>query len=43
VCPWHQSRFRLHDGSVARGPATSPQLSYEVRVGGGRLEVRARR
>jgi nitrite reductase/ring-hydroxylating ferredoxin subunit len=43
VCPWHQSRFRLHDGSVARSPATSPQLAYDVRVAGGRVEVRARR
>ncbi|MCW2713359.1 MAG: iron-sulfur protein [Frankiales bacterium] len=43
VCPWHQSRFRLHDGSVARGPATSPQTSYETRLSGGRLQLRARR
>lgn len=42
VCPWHGSRFRLVDGSVARGPATSPQLSYEVRSNGDRLEVRVR-
>ncbi len=39
-CPWHGSRFRLADGSVARGPATSPQLSYEVRTNGDRVEVR---
>ena len=43
VCPWHQSRFRLADGSVARGPATSAQLSYDVRMAGDRVEVRARR
>jgi len=42
VCPWHESRFRLRDGSVARGPATSPQTSYEVRVRGRRVELRAR-
>jgi nitrite reductase/ring-hydroxylating ferredoxin subunit/uncharacterized membrane protein len=42
VCPWHQSAFRLHDGSVARGPATSPQRSYELRRRGGRVEVRVR-
>ena len=42
VCPWHDSRFRLRDGSVARGPATSPQTSYEVRVRGSRVELRAR-
>ena len=42
VCPWHGSRFRLEDGSVARGPAVSPQLSYEVREAGDRLQVRVR-
>lgn len=42
VCPWHGSRFRLADGSVARGPATAPQLSFDVRETGGRLEVRVR-
>jgi nitrite reductase/ring-hydroxylating ferredoxin subunit/uncharacterized membrane protein len=41
-CPWHGSRFRLSDGSVARGPATTPQLSYDVRQTGDRLEVRVR-
>ena len=43
VCPWHDSRFRLSDGSVARGPATSAQTSYETRLQGGRLQLRARR
>jgi len=42
VCPWHGSRFRLADGSVARGPATSPQRSYDVRTTAGRIELRAR-
>lgn len=42
VCPWHSSRFRLEDGSVARGPAVSPQLSYEVREAGERLQVKVR-
>jgi nitrite reductase/ring-hydroxylating ferredoxin subunit/uncharacterized membrane protein len=41
-CPWHGSRFRLADGGVARGPATSPQLSYDVRTEGDRLQVRVR-
>ena len=41
-CPWHGSRFRLEDGAVARGPATSPQLAYDVRTAGDRLEVRVR-
>jgi len=41
-CPWHGSRFRLSDGSVARGPATAPQISYDVRTDGDRVLVRAR-
>ena len=42
TCPWHGSRFRLHDGSVVRGPATDPQPVYETRMVDGRVEVRAR-
>jgi nitrite reductase/ring-hydroxylating ferredoxin subunit/uncharacterized membrane protein len=41
-CPWHGSRFRLSDGAVKRGPATTPQLSYDVRTAGDRLQVRVR-
>ena len=41
-CPWHGSRFRLADGSVARGPATSAQLAYDVQTVGDRLQVRVR-
>ena len=41
-CPWHGSRFRLEDGSVARGPATTAQLSYDVRTVGDRLQVKVR-
>ena len=41
-CPWHGSRFRLEDGSVARGPATTAQLAYDVRTVGERLEVKVR-
>lgn len=43
VCPWHGSRFRLADGSVARGPATAPQVAYEVRTSGDRIELRVAR
>lgn len=43
VCPWHGSRFRLEDGSVLNGPATVPQLAYDVRTMADRLQVRARR
>ena len=41
-CPWHGSRFRLDDGSVARGPATTPQLAYDVQTVGERIQVRVR-
>ena len=41
-CPWHGSRFRLEDGAVERGPATTAQLSYEVQTVGDRLQVRVR-
>lgn len=39
-CPCHGSRFRLDDGSVARGPATSPQPVLEARITGSVVEVR---
>jgi len=39
VCPWHGSTFRLNDGGVVHGPATSPQPHFEVRVSGGAVEV----
>jgi nitrite reductase/ring-hydroxylating ferredoxin subunit/uncharacterized membrane protein len=41
TCPWHGSQFRLTDGSVVRGPATRPAPTFEVRVAGGRVQVRA--
>lgn len=39
-CPWHGSVFRLRDGGVVHGPATSPQPRFEVDVRGGRIFVR---
>ncbi len=39
-CPWHQSVFRLDDGSVVHGPASVPQAAYEVRVHDGQIEIR---
>lgn len=40
-CPWHGSIFRLSDGKVIRGPATSNQPAWEVRVEDGRVQVRS--
>jgi nitrite reductase/ring-hydroxylating ferredoxin subunit/uncharacterized membrane protein len=42
TCPWHGSTFTLEDGHIVRGPASTPQPSYETRVRDGRIEVRAR-
>lgn len=39
-CPWHASRFRLADGGVVHGPATSRQLRYEARISEGQVELR---
>jgi nitrite reductase/ring-hydroxylating ferredoxin subunit len=43
TCPWHQSVFRLDDGSVVHGPASVPQAAYETRTQGGQIEIRLRR
>jgi nitrite reductase/ring-hydroxylating ferredoxin subunit/uncharacterized membrane protein len=32
MCPWHGSVFRLSDGSVAHGPATSRQPAFQARL-----------
>lgn len=39
-CPWHESRFRLGDGTVECGPATRPQPVYQTRVVDGRVQLR---
>jgi nitrite reductase/ring-hydroxylating ferredoxin subunit/uncharacterized membrane protein len=39
VCPWHGSTFRLADGGVVHGPATSPQPRFDTRVVGDTVEV----
>jgi nitrite reductase/ring-hydroxylating ferredoxin subunit len=41
TCPWHGSVFRLTNGSIVRGPASTPQPTYETRVSEGRIQVRA--
>jgi nitrite reductase/ring-hydroxylating ferredoxin subunit len=42
VCPWHQSRFRIADGDVERGPSPMPLPAYDCRERGDEVEVRAR-
>lgn len=42
TCPWHQSVFRLTDGAVVHGPASVPQAAFDVRVEGGKVEIRNR-
>jgi nitrite reductase/ring-hydroxylating ferredoxin subunit/uncharacterized membrane protein len=32
VCPWHGSTFRLADGAVVRGPATTDQPTLRTRI-----------
>ena len=39
-CGCHGSRFSLRDGSIERGPATSPQPAYEVREQDGKVEIK---
>jgi len=39
TCPWHFSTFRITDGSVVHGPASSRQVSYRARVNEGQVEI----
>ena len=38
-CPWHASVFRLSDGGVVHGPATSRQVTYRARISGDQVEI----
>lgn len=40
VCPWHASAFRLSDGAVQHGPATTRQIVYQARIAAGQVEVK---
>jgi nitrite reductase/ring-hydroxylating ferredoxin subunit/uncharacterized membrane protein len=39
TCPWHFSVFRITDGAVIHGPASSRQVRYEARVNEGQVEI----
>jgi nitrite reductase/ring-hydroxylating ferredoxin subunit/uncharacterized membrane protein len=39
TCPWHYSVFRITDGAVVHGPASSRQISYRARVNAGQVEL----
>jgi nitrite reductase/ring-hydroxylating ferredoxin subunit/uncharacterized membrane protein len=39
TCPWHFSTFRLTDGSVVHGPASSRQVSYRARIANAQVEL----
>jgi nitrite reductase/ring-hydroxylating ferredoxin subunit/uncharacterized membrane protein len=38
-CPWHFSQFRLSDGAVRHGPASSRQVAYRARIAAGQVEI----
>lgn len=39
-CPWHNSGFRMCDGSVANSPAVYAQPTFAVRTRAGKIELR---
>ena len=41
TCPWHGSTCRFADGTIVRGPASTPEPCYQTRIQDGRIEVRA--
>lgn len=42
VCHCHGSRFNLTDGSVIDGPASAPEISFDVRERNGQIEIKQR-
>jgi nitrite reductase/ring-hydroxylating ferredoxin subunit/uncharacterized membrane protein len=43
TCPWHFSTFRITDGAVVHGPASSRQVSYAARINAGQVELQGPR
>jgi 3-phenylpropionate/trans-cinnamate dioxygenase ferredoxin subunit len=42
ICPRHGARFCLRTGAALTPPAYEPVRTYETRINGGMVEVRAR-
>jgi nitrite reductase/ring-hydroxylating ferredoxin subunit len=41
-CPVHQGRFNVRTGQPLNAPACVPLATYEVRVNGGKIELRVK-
>jgi nitrite reductase/ring-hydroxylating ferredoxin subunit/uncharacterized membrane protein len=39
-CPWHNSGFRMRDGSVVNSPAVYAQPTFAIRTRNGKIELR---
>jgi nitrite reductase/ring-hydroxylating ferredoxin subunit len=42
TCPWHQSRFKVTDGSVINGPAQKPLGTYKITIQDDQLFIEAK-
>jgi nitrite reductase/ring-hydroxylating ferredoxin subunit/uncharacterized membrane protein len=42
TCPWHGSAFRVADGAVVHGPATSPLPCFDARIVAGTVQAKVR-
>jgi len=40
TCPWHDSVYDIHDGSVVNGPSCYAEPAYEVWVQDGMIALR---
>lgn len=40
-CPWHDSQYRVEDGSLVHGPSTFDQPCFDTRIVDGYIEVKA--
>ena len=40
-CPWHDSQYRVEDGSLVHGPSTFDQPCFDTRIVDGYIDVKA--